>query len=212
MKQQLKRGLLISIEGIDGCGKSILCKNLGLELSKKYAVFVTKEPGGSNLGKELREILQNKKVCPLSEFLLYAADRAQHFSEFVIPALKENKLVISDRMADSSLAYQGYGRNLDLEFIEKVNKMAMQSIEPDLTLYLQIDVQTARNRINRRKLKLTVMEREEINFMQKVKDAFEIIFENRKNVKTINAQQSEEQVLKNTLNIVEEWIEKQKLV
>jgi dTMP kinase len=212
MKKRLKSGILISIEGIDGSGKSILCDNLELELSKNYDVLKTKEPGGSQLGQNLREILQHKKVCPLSEYLLYAADRAQHFNQLIIPALKENKLIISDRMADSSLAYQGYGRKIDIDFIKRVNDLAMQGIKPNLTLYLKIDTKTAKERIDSRNLKLTIMEQEELNFMQSVKDAFETIFKDKEHVRIIDAKQNPDKILNEALTVIETWIQEQNLI
>lgn len=211
MKNILNKGILITIEGIDGCGKSSLCKSLFENLSKKYNCILTKEPGGSELGKSLREILQNKKVCTLSEYLLFAADRAQHFNELVIPELQENKIVISDRMADSSLAYQGYARGLDINFIEQINNLTMQSIKPDLTLYLEVDLETAQKRINSRNLKLTVMEQEKVDFMEKVKNAFDTIFKNRNNVNIIDATQVPEKVLIDSVNAVEKWIQQNKI-
>ena len=208
MKTKLKRGFLISIEGIDGSGKSILCTKLNEYLSKKYSVILTKEPGGSEVGKDIREILQYKKVCPLSEYLLYAADRAQHFNELVIPALKAKKIVLSDRMGDSSIAFQGYGRKIDINLIESVNDKAMTSIKPDLTIYLKIDIETAKKRVENRNIKLTVMEQEKIDFTKKVMNGFNKIFRNKNNVIVIDAKQSQEKVLEETLKVVEKWIEK----
>src|SRR5438128_3339250 len=101
---KLKKGILIAIEGIDGSGKSSLAKNLYQELlNQKYAVLLTKEPGGSPLGLQLRTIVQEKKVavCAKAEFMLFATDRAQHLDQVIIHALDEGKIVISDRMTDS---------------------------------------------------------------------------------------------------------------
>src|SRR5690348_7272425 len=113
-------GMLITIEGIDGAGKSSLIQHLIPLLTPLVpAIKATKEPGGSQLGVELRRLLQypTTPIAPRAEYLLFAADRAQHFHDVVIPALKEGALVISDRMSDSSLAYQGYGRGHDLTII-----------------------------------------------------------------------------------------------
>src|SRR5690606_13070752 len=117
-----------------------------------YETILTKEPGDSPLGKTLRAILQEKKVsvCPKAEFLLFAADRAQHFDEVVMPALQQNKIVISDRLADSSLVYQGYGRGLDKTLIEQVNTWAMNNIKPDLTLYITLPPAVAAARLAQR--------------------------------------------------------------
>ena len=121
-------GYFVSIEGIDGCGKTTLAQRLQAMLTHAgHQVLLTKEPGGSELGKSLRAILQTQEM-PIggkAEFLLFAADRAQHFEKIIIPALREGKVVITDRCADSSLAYQGYGHNLDRTIITTVNNWAM---------------------------------------------------------------------------------------
>src|SRR3990172_1551765 len=129
MNQIQKRGLLITLEGIDGSGKSTLANAIVTALTTlgKHVVL-TKEPGGTALRTELRAILQTQKnpVCDKAEFLLFAADRSQHFKELIVPALEQGQIVISDRMADSSLAYQGFGRGLDKEMISSINRWAMQ--------------------------------------------------------------------------------------
>ncbi|MFH1643847.1 MAG: dTMP kinase [bacterium] len=181
----MEKGILISIEGIDGCGKTTLAQNLKLNFEeKKQEILLTQEPGGTSLGKKLRAILHEEKdlTCDLSEYLLFAADRAQHFKQIIISALKENKIVISDRLSDSSLAYQGYGRGLDIEMIKKTNKWAMQNIEPDFIIYVKIDTQTALQRIGKRNEKLTSFEKEKIDFWNKVIKGYEEIFKNKKNV------------------------------
>jgi dTMP kinase len=109
----INRGKFITIEGIDGCGKSTLAENLTGALTKIGApVLLTKEPGGSELGKSLRKILQEQHypVCDKAEYLMFASDRAQHYKQLIQPALAAGKIVISDRWGDSSVAYQGYGR------------------------------------------------------------------------------------------------------
>lgn len=196
---------LITIEGIDGSGKSLLAQNLHKALlEKKLDAMLTQEPGGSKLGQKLRHILHEEKenVCDLSEFLLFASDRAQHFEQIIIPALNEGKIIISDRMADSSLAYQGYGRNLNVEMIKSVNKWAMQNIKPNLTIYVKIDAQTALDRVFKRKETLTSFEKEKTDFWQKVINGYEEIFKDRKNVVTIDGKMSPEEVLKEVVEIV----------
>ncbi|MCK4264973.1 dTMP kinase [Candidatus Babeliales bacterium] len=190
-------GFLISIEGIDGSGKSTLAQSLAKALMEdNHPVILTKEPGQTRLGKKIRNILQQEKnlVCDKAEFLLFAADRAQHFEEVIIPGLKKSKIIISDRMADSSLAYQGYGRELNIELIKKINSWCMNSITPDLTLYVDIDEKTALERIFRRKQLLTAFEKESITFWKRVKAGFEEIFKGKNNVIKINGLQSQEEV------------------
>lgn len=195
-------GTLIVLEGIDGCGKSTLAKNLATVLSSAgFDTVLTKEPGGSPLGKTTRTLTQTHPVAigPLAEYLLFAADRAQHFDQIIIPALKRGAIVISDRMADSSLVYQGDGRGLDKKMIAAVNQWAMQSITPDITLYIQIDIATAQNRLASRK-SFTVFEKEKESFTQRVFQGFESLYTNRQDVITLDGTQSIEQLLKNAYN------------
>ena len=124
--KKLKKGILISIEGIDGSGKSTLANKLRDKLQQDaFDVLLTYEPGDSALGKHLRKILHERdfEICGKSEFLLFASDRAQHFESVIIPNLKENKIVVSDRMGDSSVAYQGYGRGEDIDMIKNINSL-----------------------------------------------------------------------------------------
>jgi dTMP kinase len=186
----VQRGRLITIEGIDGSGKSSVAQCLIKFLGQRgHPVLLTKEPGGTELGNTLRTILHTQKdrVGDVAEFLLFAADRAQHFEQTVIPALNKGMVVISDRMADSSLAYQGYGRGIDRTMIQRVNAWAMQNNTPDLVLYLRVDPMRAHERVRGRKETLTSFEQEARAFWQRVIMGYEEIFASRSNVTTIDA-------------------------
>lgn len=185
-------GFLVAIEGIDGAGKSTLAQFLYSKLLQHgYEIVLTKEPGDSPLGKTLRIILQEKNfsVCPKAEFLLFAADRAQHFEEVVIPALQQNKIVISDRLADSSLVYQGYGRGLDKALIEQVNAWAMSNIKPDLTLYITLPPTVAAARLAQR-TSLSSFEKEQQEFLHNVMRGFEELYKGRSDVLTLDGTQA----------------------
>ena len=203
--------MLIVIEGIDGSGKSTLAKDLAHQLEQQHVnVLLTREPGGSKLGKNLRTILQTQPVpvTPIAEFLLFAADRAQHFEEVVVPALREHKLVISDRMGDSSLIYQGYGRGIDKDKIMLVNAWAMQNIKPDLILYLRIPASVAQQRLYERK-KLTVFEKEQTEFVIKLIDGFETLYKNRDDVIILDGTQTPQKVTQTALKAINLWHSKQ---
>lgn len=133
-------GLFIVLEGPDGTGKSTLAKLLVADLKKMgHDVVTTREPGGTPLGKRIRELILNSKGPDLghcSEMLLYAADRAQNISEIVRPALAQGRVVLAERYVDSSLAYQGYGLGWDLEAIRSVNEIATGGLRPHLTILL----------------------------------------------------------------------------
>ncbi|MFC1895021.1 dTMP kinase [Candidatus Dependentiae bacterium] len=198
-------GLLIVLEGMDGSGKSLLANKLHQELvEQNNDVILTFEPGDTTLGKKLRKILHEEKdnVCDLSEYLLFAADRAQHFEKLIIPALKKNKIIISDRMNDSSVAYQGFGRNLDIEMIKKVNQWSMKNIQPDLIFYLEIDIDTAMKRIFKRNEKLTSFEKEKLEFWKKVITGYNTIYKDKKNVIKLDATLTPNQVFKNAMEVL----------
>jgi dTMP kinase len=194
-------GLLIAIEGIDGSGKSTLAKRLFNYMQQTRKALLTKEPGDSALGKKIRTIVQEQDlpICPKAEYLLFAADRAQHFDEVVIPALASGTTVISDRMADSSLVYQGFARGLDISIIKAVNTWAMNDRMPDITLFVSVDPEKARERLVARNEKLTAFERENISFMQKVHEGFCALYQNRNDVILINGENDEETVFHATL-------------
>lgn len=193
------RGKFITIEGIDGCGKSTLAENLTAALDKTGAsIVLTKEPGGSELGKSLRKILQGQRepVCDKAEYLLFAADRAQHFKQVIQPELLNGKIVISDRWADSSVAYQGYGRGLDVEMIKTVNAWATQNLKPDLIFYIRIDAQTALDRIKKRISEPWTLEKEKIEFWKRVEHGYEELFMNNKSVVVLDGKMTQEELLR----------------
>lgn len=206
-------GILITIEGIDGAGKSSLIKNVQPKLlplldAAGKKLVATKEPGGSNLGVELRKLLQYQTIpiAPRAEYLLFAADRAQHFQDVIIPALKEGALIISDRMGDSSLAYQGFGRGHDLTMIKIINQWTMQGIEPDLVIYLKIPVTAAYERMQQRGEQKTVFEAEKRDFLERVARGFDQVLAGRSNVVIIDGMQDPETVLAQTYEYIQTWL------
>lgn len=211
---KLTKGILIAIEGIDGSGKSSLAKDLHEQLlSQHYPVMLTKEPGGTPLGQQLRSIVQEKKVamCPKAEFMLFAADRAQHFEQVIIPALNENKIIISDRMADSSLVYQGYGRGLDKDAIAFINNFVMNGTKPNITIYVKVATQVATQRIMKRNVALTSFEKEKQEFIEKLIFGFDTLYKNREDVIIVDGNQTQEQVTQEALSKILPWIKKHAL-
>ena len=191
------KGKFIVFEGIDGCGKTTQINeiskwlpNSGL-VNKDSKLIITREPGGSLLGKKLRRLIldNNDNINPssLAELLLYSADRAEHISKIISPALKNNDWVISDRFTDSTLAYQGYGRDINLEIIKKIESIVCQGVYPDLTFFLEISPEES---IFRRKNEIPDrIESEGIKFLEKVNEGFKLIA-NEKNWKVISASQN----------------------
>lgn len=139
----MNTGRLISFEGLDGAGKTTQMALLERWLQAQSIPYArTREPGGTPLGAEIRQLLLNRPdlaITPLAEALLFQADRAQHFATLVTPALREGKLVITDRCFDASIAYQGYARGVGPELIERLSLLATGGIVPDLTILLDLD-------------------------------------------------------------------------
>ncbi|MFY9573227.1 MAG: dTMP kinase [Blastocatellia bacterium] len=148
------RGLFITFEGIDGCGKSTQLDMLACELKQRgLDVVVTREPGGTEISEAIRQVLVSDAsvhIAATTELLLYVAARAQHVAELIKPALDAGRIVISDRFTDSTVAFQGYGRGLDLEVIQKLNHFATGGLVPDLTIVFDVDPATARARLGSR--------------------------------------------------------------
>ena len=150
------KGLFITFEGNDGAGKSTQIRFLAEYLrTRGLDVLTTREPGGCNISEKIREILldvSNADMVAQTEALLYAAARAQHVAEVIVPALKDGKIVICDRFIHSSLAYQGYGRNLGYDRIMDINRFACGGCMPDKTFFLQITADAAFKRMNENKV------------------------------------------------------------
>jgi dTMP kinase len=150
----MRRGKLITFEGVDGCGKSTQMRLLEQYLMKRgVAVISTREPGGTELGKKIRSALldgEKGSVEPLAELLLYAADRAHHVRRVIMPALSEGKVVLSDRFYDATTVYQGYARGFDLTLVNQLNELATGGLKPDLTLLFDLDVETGLRRTRKR--------------------------------------------------------------
>ena len=170
----MKKGLFITFEGIEGCGKSTQTKALADYFEKNNLPFiVTREPGGTFISEKIREILldnANHEMNPETELLLYMASRSQHTGTKIIPALTEGRHVICDRFYDSTLAYQGAARDLDTKFIDLLIDFATYSTSPDLTFLLDITVEESQRRICHRGKDR--MEQESKEFHEKVRNEF----------------------------------------
>jgi dTMP kinase len=164
--------LFITFEGGEGCGKSTQARLLYRRLLKAaILVVLTYEPGGTPLGKKLGRWLKwhdDKEVTPLTELLLFNAARAESVTRIIMPNLELGKVVISDRYADSTTVYQGYGRGLDLEMVKKINQAATQGLKPDLTVLLDIPIEMGLAR----KKKPDRFEQEELAFHRRVRDGY----------------------------------------
>jgi dTMP kinase len=204
--KQLRRGILVALEGIDGCGKSTLAKKLEHAL-RDYAVTLSREPGGTPIGAHIRELLlSDVQKSPETEFLLFAADRAEHMRQVIRPARDAGHIVISDRMATSSVAYQGYGKGASIDHIHTVNDWAMAGCKPDLIIYLALDFVTAYQRVMSRSGDITSFEKEQADFFERVIHGFEKTCADASHVKKIDATQSVDAVAGEALQAVMEVI------
>jgi dTMP kinase len=182
--KKLYPGLLVAIEGIDGSGKSLLAHNVYYRLKDLHKqVSLTKEPGGTPFGEKVYTTLINSDftLSPEAEFLLFAASRAEHFDKVVLPQLHSGSIVISDRMGDSSLVYQGYAKNNDTSMLTTINNWVMHSVQPDITFYVRIDIETALERIKKRNTSLHVFEKER-SFLEKTIAGFDALYNGRTDV------------------------------
>ena len=199
----MAKGLFITFEGGDGCGKTTQINLLDEYLRNKgFKTLLTREPGSKGLGIKLREILLNYdgEVSPVAESFLFLADRAQHVDCIIKPALKEGTIVLCDRHTDSTVAYQGYGRGLDLEQIYSLNKIATSGLKPDLTIVLDVDVETSQKRVGAEKDR---MESAGIEFFERVRNGFlEIAKQEPERVKVVDSTQSIEEIHKQILELV----------
>lgn len=188
--------MLITFEGIDGCGKSTQIEKLSQFLTEKgHDVHIFREPGGTPLSEQIRDILLNSSedIDPVAETLLFSAARAQLVARRIRPLLKTGSIVILDRFYDSTTAYQGYGRQaIPVDQIENLNTLATQELEPDLTIYLSLDPEKAARRRTSGEVE-DRMERSGHDFFQKVSEGYDRIASRNKRVVTLDSSQSPEQ-------------------
>lgn len=203
----MKKGLFITFEGIDGCGKTTQIELLKEELEKKgYTVLLTREPGAKGLGEKFREILLNYdgEVSSNCESFLFLADRAQHIDTIIKPAINNGTIVLCDRHTDSTVAYQGYGRELDLEQIYQLNKIATNGIVPDITFILDIDIETSLQRIGKGRDRMENAGRE---FFERVRNGYiEISKQEPERVKLLNGKSPIEEIQNTISNYIEKLI------
>lgn len=202
------KGYFITFEGADGCGKTTQS-----ELVKKYLedsginVVWTREPGSTELGKKIRELLlhYDGDVAPMCEAFLFLADRAQHIEKFVKPAVMSGKVVICDRHIDSTIAYQGYGRGKDIEELESLNNIATGRLKPDLTIVFDVSTDVAQQRVGSEKDR---MESAGLEFHKKVRYGYLEIAKNEpERVKVVDANNPIEKVFKDTKKIVRQILD-----
>ncbi len=170
----MKKGLFITFEGIEGCGKSTQARMLKeFLINEGKSVFLTREPGGPKISEEIREILlsvENKEMLPQTEVLLYMASRSQHTGEWIIPELEKGKIVISDRYYDSTFAYQGAARKINGKLIDTIRRYATFGLVPDITFLVDLPEEIGLSRILAKDADR--LEQESMEFHKRVRDGF----------------------------------------
>ncbi len=202
----MKKGYFITFEGVDGCGKTTQMKLLAdyLRDEKDLCVIETREPGAKGLGQKIREILLNYdgEVSSQCETFLFLADRAQNIDTIVNPAVEAGKIVLCDRHTDSTVAYQGYGRGLDIEEINMLNNIATRRRKPDLTIVFDIDIQTSMERVGKDKDR---METQGVEFFNSVRDGYLKLAEmDPDRIKVVNAARPIGDIHKDVIKLFDE--------
>lgn len=207
----MKQGLFLTLEGVDGCGKSTqLCFLTEYLKQKGLDVLLTREPGGCAISEQVREILlspENKAMSAETEMLLYAAARAQHIAEKILPALEAGKVVLCDRYLDSSIAYQGYGRELGEARVRQINWYAIERCMPDATFLFLLEVDRSFERIRQGRESKDRLEQESRGFFDRVDFGFHALAQKEKRIRVIDAARSVEQVWAELREKVDEVLE-----
>ncbi len=206
----MSRGIFITVEGLDGCGKSTQIGLMREYLAQKgFEVLMTREPGGTKISEKIRELLldaRNKEMNSTTELLLYAAARSQLVAEVIKPAVNEGKAVICDRFMDSTFAYQGFGRGLDLKLLADINNVAVDGMTPDVTFFFDLDPETA---LKRRlgSSKADRIEAEDMEFHRRVYEGYKkaaSMFPGR--IRTVDAGRSIEEIAADVRKILDDLI------
>ncbi|MFJ7640557.1 dTMP kinase [Peribacillus sp. NPDC097206] len=202
----MNRGIFITMEGPEGAGKTTIIHMLGYALQQEgYQVLLTREPGGIPISEQIREVILNKDNTAMdsrTEALLYAAARRQHLVEKVIPALEKGTIVLCDRFIDSSLAYQGYARGLDIEDVYNINKFAIGDMMPDATFFFDIKPEEGLRRIQSNgDREVNRLDLEALEFHEKVYEGYQLTISRWKDrYVIIDADQSIEEVFQEAKN------------
>ena len=204
----MSKGFLVSLEGPEGAGKtSVLEALIPILEDRGIEVLSTREPGGVLIGEKIREVIldpSHTEMDPKTELLLYIASRRQHLVEKVLPALAAGKLVIMDRFIDSSVAYQGFGRGLDIDAIDWLNEFATDGLKPDLTLYFDIEVEEGLARIAANSdREVNRLDMEGLDLHRKVRQGYLSLIEREGNrIEKIDASLPLDQVIENTQQLL----------
>lgn len=198
-------GLFISIEGGEGSGKSALIQGLALYLEEQGMKCLTsREPGGVKVAEEIRELIMKNEMDAITEALLFASARREHFKNKISPALTEGKIVICDRFVDSSIVYQGYVQGIGMDNVLSINSQALEGlVMPHLTLYLDVEPTIALNRIAQNNRETNRFDEKSMEFHNKVREGYLLIEEKYSNrIKKVDASLSKDEVLHQSIEYI----------
>lgn len=201
-----QKALFVTFEGPDGSGKTTISSLVEKKLSNLgYSTLYTREPGGIGISEEIRDIILDTKNTNMdirTEALLYAASRRQHLVEKIIPALNDNIIVICDRFVDSSLAYQGYARNIGIDEVMHINEFAIEGLLPDITVFLDISAEEGLNRIKGRNHK-DRLDLESVDFHNKVYEGYQIVLNRfKERMRVVDAEKSIDEIVDEAVSII----------
>jgi dTMP kinase len=201
------RGFFITFEGIEGSGKSTQIESLARRLTRLgHSVIVTREPGGTRFGEQIRKVLlsvQNRRLDPRAELFLYLASRTQHLEEVILPALQKGKVVLCDRFSDATLSYQGFGRRLDMKTVRTAVDYAAKGFSPDLTLLLDLEVRVGLARVRDRG-RSNRLDREQREFHERVRAGYlRLARMNRKRIEIVEASREPSAVARDIQTLVD---------
>jgi dTMP kinase len=204
-------GFFITFEGIDSCGKTTQARRLASYLRKMgYGVLLTREPGGDRISEKIRKILlskTNSQMTDLTELLLYEASRSQLTEKIIQPALRAGQMVICDRYADSSTAYQGYGRGLSRTMIKELNRIASLGLLPDLTILIDVPVKISLGRKRKERTRRDRLEKERIEFHRRIREGFlTIARQNRRRIRVVDGRGDIEGTWRKVKKVVESFL------
>lgn len=209
------KGLFITFEGIDWCGKTTQARRLVDSLRRRgYPVVFTREPGGPPISEQIRALLldvASEDMVWLTELFLYMASRAQHTQQLILPSLERGEVVVCDRYADATLAYQGYGRGLDLELIQGLNRIATFGLRPDLTILIDLPPEESRRRSPTQGEAHNRMEREEEGFHRRVRQGYlQIVASEPDRFRVVDGRGTVEEVQGKVWQIVDQFLKERK--
>lgn len=195
--------MFITFEGGEGTGKTTQ-----INILKKYLedqgleVIITREPGGVTSAENIRAVIFDNEIDPITETMLYAAARREHYIKKIKPALDAGKIVICDRFIDSSIVYQGIVRGVGVDLVENINKYAINNVEPDLTIFFDLDPETGLKRVSLRNEQMNRFDKESLDFHLKVRKGYKLLSKTRNRFVLIDASKSIEDVTKQIINII----------